>query len=120
MKKSLALSLSTLALISSTAVMANSVEEGAQEVKDVQNEQMKMVSKDMKVIMERLESDWEFIGNFLNNPSETIAQFELSDAEKEALSARNLNALMNLGLSDEEVTVAMSGTHRGGGKIGAR
>ena len=75
-------------------------------------------SEDMKVILERLEYDWEFIGKFLDAPEKVVRQFKLNKEEKNALVARDVSALMKLGLSEEEVSIAMSGTHRGGNTYG--
>lgn len=119
MKKTLTLSLSTLALISAATAQASTTESAVQSTKETEKKMMKQVSADMNVIMEKLESDWDFIGKFLDNPEKTVASYKLTEEEVNALTTRDLDGLMNLGLSAEEVTVAMSGTHRGG-SIGTR
>lgn len=107
------LGLAALLVTSATAVQATEVN-GQEYTKQIEKKMLKSVSVDMGKIMEKLESDWDFIGNFLDNPETTIANYDLTDAEKEALTTRDLNGLMKLGISEEEVSVAMSGTHRGG------
>ncbi len=104
-------------LLSSASVQANTVETSTDSTQEMERKMLKTVSNDMKKIMERLEGDWEFIGKFLDSPQEMVKGYNLTDKEVLALTTRSINDLMSLGLSEEEVTVAMSGTHRGGGRV---
>ena len=65
----------------------------------------------MKKVLRRLDSDWCFIGEFLNNPKSTLQSFHLTAGERQALTARNPNALMALGLEQSVVNAALSGAH---------
>lgn len=111
MKKAV-MGLSTL-LLTSLGTQASVNETSFEASKETERKMLKSVSADMKKIMLRLESDWEFIGKFLDGPKKAIEGLNLTESEKLALTTRDIDQLMQLGLSEEEVTVAMSGTHRG-------
>ncbi|MFT6630915.1 MAG: hypothetical protein ACJAS4_000859 [Bacteriovoracaceae bacterium] len=107
------LGLTALLLTSATTVQASSTELQSDNSTELDRKMLKTVSTDMGKLMERLEGDWEFIGTFLDNPADAIKQYDLKESEVAALTTRDVDQLMKLGLSEEEVTVAMSGTHRG-------
>lgn len=107
------LGLTALLLTSTASVQAANTEVSTDNTQEAERKMLKTVSIDMGKIMERLEGDWDFIGQFLDNPSEAIKGYELSSSEVAALTTRDVDQLMKLGISEEEVTVAMSGTHRG-------
>ena len=114
MKKTTTLGLTSL-LLATPTLYAQPSQSTTEAIKGSQSKILKHVSADMKEIMQKLENDWDFIGEFLDNPQQTVAKYDLTEKEIEALSTRNINDLMSLGYSEEEVVVAMSGTHRGGG-----
>lgn len=112
MKKHITLAMTGL-LTASGAVHANSIENAGSTSKQISKVKAKTASADMNIILNKLESDYEFIGKFLDNPEAVISKFKLNPSEKLALTTRDIHQLMNLGLSEEEVTIAMSGAHRG-------
>lgn len=114
MKKTLNLAMTGLLTLSSTSALANSVNTDTEVGSEVSTQQYKKMSADMKIILDQLESDYEFIGKFLDDPSKVILKYDLTEQEKMALSTRSVQELMNLGLEEEQVSIAMSGTHRGG------
>lgn len=69
------------------------------------------MSEGMTQVLSRLESDWDFIASFLNNPGAALEGFDLTGAERDALTARSPRALRALGLSDSQINIAASGTH---------
>jgi len=104
----------TALLVATTGSVQASQQVLQEQVKEMETQMNKSVSTDMNKIMDRLESDWDFIGDFLDNPKTAISEYELTSVEKLALTTRDLGGLMKLGITEEEVSVAMSGTHRGG------
>jgi len=81
-----------------------------------------MISKNMSKVVNNLQGNWGFIEKFLNNPEQAIQKFNLSKDEKEALLARNINALYKLGVDKTLLMGAQSGAHSktcggGGNKV---
>lgn len=70
-----------------------------------------MITKGMQDVMDRLQSDWSFIGEFLDDPSAALNGMTLSDEEHRALLARNPDALLALGFQQGAVAAALSGAH---------
>jgi hypothetical protein len=70
-----------------------------------------MGSRGIKQVLHRLNADWNFIGDFLNDSESALAGFNLSAAEKQALLARDPEALMAMGFGQKTVVAALSGAH---------
>lgn len=70
-----------------------------------------MTSKDMKVVLDRLQSDWSFIAEFLDNPKTALKGLNLSAEEHRALMALNPDALLTLGFEQGVVAAALSDAH---------
>lgn len=67
----------------------------------------------IQTVVGRLQTDWDFIGQFLDNPRAALSGFDLSEEEFNTLTARDPDALMALGFGEEAVVAALSGGHRG-------
>jgi len=67
------------------------------------------MSTDMANVVQRLQGDWQFIADFLDDPVSVLSGFSLSDEEHRALGARDARALMALGLEQQTVYAAVSG-----------
>lgn len=69
------------------------------------------MSQALSTVVGRLQGDWDFIAGFLDNPEQALTGFELSAEEHKALTARDQRSLMRLGLEQDAVTAALSGSH---------
>jgi len=66
---------------------------------------------DLYRVIERLQYDWDFIAEFLDDPRRALQQYKLTPEEQEALCARDIRALEALGLDRFSIEVAMSNAH---------
>lgn len=69
------------------------------------------MTKGIEQVVQRLEHDWDFIANFLNNPQEALRDVELSDEERSAMVTRDVRALRALGLDNASINIAASNAH---------
>lgn len=67
------------------------------------------MSKEFKILIDRLQSDPKFIGDFLANPRSE--KLDISKEEKAALLSRDVAALNDLGLTTTQAAGALSGAH---------
>lgn len=70
-----------------------------------------MASQALTQILDRLNGDWNFISNFLDDPETAIAGYRLEEEEKKAMLARDPQSLMALGIEQETAVAALSGAH---------
>jgi len=94
----------------SSFAAGNQVENVKMEMK---SESFKKLSQDMVMVLDLLEYDWNFVESYLNDPKCALEDLNLEPKERKALETRSLNALLELGVSDKQAVVALSGTHRG-------
>ncbi|APT14167.1 arginine deiminase [Lactobacillus jensenii] len=69
------------------------------------------MSKEFKILIDRLQSDPKFIGDFLANPRSFLEKLDISKEEKAALLSRDVAALNDLGLTTTQAAGALSGAH---------
>lgn len=77
----------------------------------VQSLQSHSTGTDLYQVIERLQYDWDFIADFLDDPRHALQQYDLTPEEREALCARDIRALEALGLDRFSIEVAMSAAH---------
>ena len=65
----------------------------------------------MEQVIYRLKNDLSFAESFLNSPEQAIKNYDLNSEEYEALIARDVQALQELGVSNEDIWAAESGAH---------
>jgi hypothetical protein len=65
----------------------------------------------LEAVVSRLQYDWNFVADFLNDADAALGSFQLNPAEAAALKARDARALSALGLDESAVSVALSGAH---------
>lgn len=56
-------------------------------------------------------TDFNLVGDYFNDPEQTLERFELSADERAAFAARDIDALAAMGLDRELVSSALSGAH---------
>lgn len=70
-----------------------------------------MTSKAMQTFVDRMQGDWAFVAEFLDDPETVVGQLGISGTEADAILAQNFDALMKLGLGDDDSLAAFSGAH---------
>lgn len=69
------------------------------------------MTKDLQKLITYLQNDSRAISDFLTNKKEFLSRFELSSDEIQALNARDLSSLNDLGINHSEAVGALSGAH---------
>jgi hypothetical protein len=62
-------------------------------------------------VIEKMKRDWSYVCKIFDNPSQALANENLSDAERAALESRDARQLLSLGIDIEEIAAALSGCH---------
>lgn len=71
------------------------------------------LSQPLKQIIQKLKYDFSFLRSFYNDPKGTLAGYDLTNDERAALLANDVNHLIGLGIAKDEAIIVASGTHRG-------
>lgn len=69
------------------------------------------MSAKLDLFIERMQGDWDFISNVLDDPAGAIQAFGLSGAEADALLAQDFDALVRMGVDGSDIVAAFSGAH---------
>lgn len=70
-----------------------------------------MASSKINAVVKRLENDWDYIAEFLNDPNKALKGYNLSKKERKLLTTKDVNGLIYLGISEDKAIVAASGAH---------
>ncbi len=68
-------------------------------------------SASLNEVIDRLLGDMEFVNRFLADPAVAIEGYDLTDEERSALLARDIDALERLGIDRDTAEGASSGKH---------
>ncbi|MDO4912430.1 MAG: hypothetical protein Q3960_02625 [Lactobacillus sp.] len=69
------------------------------------------MTKDFNKLINDLQANTSVIAEFLSSPEKVLNKYDISAQEKEALLARDLDSLDNLGLTVDKAAGALSGAH---------
>ncbi|MDF0479550.1 hypothetical protein OL233_04535 [Vagococcus sp. PNs007] len=72
------------------------------------------MSNGLKVLIKDLQGNLEVVGNFFDNPEQTLDNYGIQGIERQALLAKDINALNSIGIEQQELVGALSGAHSSG------